>query len=295
MPRMTMRAMFAAVLAVVAFALPELQFDGPAAAASTVRQAASVVSDVRGVAPIRAAQVPARPAAGNRWQTASVATSAVSLGAPSDDKFNFEDPATYSDIATALGIVATATTLFVGWQRRKIKRKSDQRREQQEWAIRAAHTTAAIDRELEAEQAADAERVFAAHRSERLNSLVEQLTVGDSAFGLLNNPGDAATRAVLRTKLLDLLDSAVELGKRYRWISALQDRLRETPGDGQVSQMLLQERTSADGDVAMVLEQTKALRRAIGGWLRASDALVDVEGRLFGEADDHSEPRPTAP
>ncbi len=195
-----------------------------------------------------------------------------------DPATDWDDPATWGNLALVAGVAAAGITLFVDWRVRTFKRNTDKRRQQQEWGIRAAQVTFKLGNALNpSSNAPRSPQARTQYTLERLELLSEQLEKADDAFGTLADPGEQAARKKVRAALQDLIAETRLLIKQYNGITNLRSYLVDNPGDEGVSASLDEAMQSTDVKRKEIISSLSSLRTAIGEWLTKSGAMPEGE------------------
>lgn len=186
---------------------------------------------------------------------------------------DWDSPDTWGDVATGGGFVVAAATLFVGFLVRSKDTKKERRRSQQEWAVRAANTAAALRTELKEDGDFASSITSALHRRDRLRELMRQLDTADDSLITLADGGDERTRGPVMCGVGDLKARTDGIAKEHGWIGDLLARLDDQPGDQDAAKLLRQARATVRTRESDLIDAATGFRNALGAWLEASKAV----------------------
>jgi hypothetical protein len=199
------------------------------------------------------------------------------------EAIDWESPNTWGDVATGGGFVVAAAALFVGFIVRSKDTKKERRRSQQEWAVRAANTAAALRTELKEDRHSASSIAGALHRRDRLRELTRQLDTADDSLITLADGGDERTRGPVMGGVGDLKARTEGIAKEYDWIGDLLARLDDQPGDQELANLLGRARTEVRTRESELIDAATGFRNALGAWLEASKAVpAGVRERVAG-------------
>jgi hypothetical protein len=203
------------------------------------------------------------------------------------EAIDWDSPDTWGDVATGGGFVVAALTLFVGFLVRSKDTHEERRRSQQEWAVTAAATAAAVRTELEEDGESASSITGVLHRRDRLRELMRQLDIADSSLITLADGGDERTRGPVMRGVGDLKVRTDAIATEYDWIGRLLERLDDKPGSQDEARLLRQARATVHRQESELIDATSRFRNALGAWLEASKAVPSgVRERVAGTQPD---------
>lgn len=211
------------------------------------------------------------------------------------EAIDWESPDTWGAVATGGGFVVAAATLFVGFLIRSSDTRKERRRSQQEWAVRAAATAAALRTELEEGGDLASSTAGALHRRDRLRELVRQLDIAERSLITLADSGDKDKRRPVMRGVGGLKACADSISNEYDWIAGLLKRLDDHPGSQEEAKLLGSARGAADEKESELIGATSRFLKDLGEWLEASKAVPPevrelVAGAQSGSRASHKGP-----
>lgn len=187
---------------------------------------------------------------------------------------DWASPATWAQVATALGIVTAGGTLFVGWNNRRRTGREEKRKQQLEWALLAIETTVALDYDLRVDADQGYSASSARYSRDSLDQLTRQVQAASAAFIKLSDPGNEAAWTEVLGRLNNLSDELRKLTIDYTSISRYLEEREVRPGDPDLSNLLRRVISSASYKEHTIRERLlPELRKSIGKWLENSRSV----------------------